>query len=456
MTEGARLDYVFWHPRFDEIISFLSSTRFDTKELASDYVAQTPIISGKTPEDYIFPMKGVPFIGARNIHDNQVDLAECTYLDTDTHERMKSSKITANDVLITMAGAIGRCAVYSENAEANISQAVARLQPNMTNINPHYLSYYLNSRFGQIQFERNRHDVNQPNINTTEIGHIRSVVPPRPIQDQIVRQLHVMEQEIVNIRTKTEKTTSELLNTIPSRLSLNLPSQKHDYYFKFPEQMEDRLDFVWNTPLTEAIRGYLTSRSAIKLRTVVEDEKFEYGMNAYGKEHGKIPFVNIENLDLDGRIHSEGIRFLDDAPEAKQLHEDELLISRSRTVGTCATVTEKENGFTFGSYILRFKVKKDWLANSVYLANFINSPLGQAQVTYLQTGARDTERGGGNNINPTNLGDLLVVLPLNDKDSAHIKKAIEDQLREIETYNKQHEEKLQEYTGAFERVLRSQ
>ena len=48
------------------------------------------------------------------------------------------------------------------------------------------------------------------------------------------------------------------------------------------------------------------------------------------------------------------------------------------------------------------------------------------------------------------------MLPAIDKDSAHMRKAIESQLREIETYINQYKQKLQEYTGAFERVLQDQ
>ena len=140
MASDERLDFVYWNPKYEKIIEVLASKRFPSKELRK--LVRTPIISGKTPENYIFPMKGIPFIGARNIKNGIVDLSHTTYIDDYIHEGMlKSSKVVEGDVLVTMAGSVGRVALYTAKTEANISQAVARVQPKTDEIDPEYLVY---------------------------------------------------------------------------------------------------------------------------------------------------------------------------------------------------------------------------------------------------------------------------------------------------------------------------
>ncbi|MHA1971539.1 MAG: restriction endonuclease subunit S [Candidatus Hodarchaeales archaeon] len=134
------------------------------------------------------------------------------------------------------------------------------------------------------------------------------------------------------------------------------------------------------------------------------EPEIEYGINTTGKKKGKIPFVNIEHLREDGSINTEEIGYVQSADNKKILKKDDILISRSRLVGVCSLVTEKEEGFTFGSYILRMRSKKDSILSPEYLVSFLNSDLGQAQVRMLETGAF------GKNINTDQL--KLIQIPI--------------------------------------------
>lgn len=457
MSSKDRLDYAYWHPRFEKLDTLLTSSRFKVKKLSS--IVQSPIVSGKTPENYIYPTKGVLFIGSRNVRDDCIDLTDVTYIDETIHNGiLRSSKVSAGDVLVTMAGAIGRCAVYDEDEEANINQAVARLQPITKEASPQYLTEYLNSSFGQMQFDRKRHDVNQPNINTTEIGRIKVILPEKNLQDKIVSQLSSIENEIT-LQTKRQQTVLEKLqNVILAELKITVPSIKCDYYIQPFETLGERLDFVWNHPTTHSVKQYLDSLDAIPLGDIVED-KFEYGINALGKERGKIPFVNIEQVNPDGTIHLDGIKYVNRAPPTKLLNPDDILICRSRAVGTCALVTVKEKSFTFGSFILRMRLKENTNMSPWYLVSFINSKLGHIQTRYLQTGSekfaftKKLGRGGGNNINPDQLKKLLVVLPKTAKHQTTIVNEIKKLHTRAENIDKQLKEQKETCKKFFEKAL---
>ena len=452
MTPEDRLDYSYWHPKFDSVIKSLSATKLCVDEISS--LIRSPIASGKTPEDYVYPMRGVCFIGARNVADGKVDLSEVERIEESVHNGMlKNSKVNKGDALITMAGTVGRCALYQESFESNINQAVARIQLNVKRIDPDYAVYFLNSSLGQAQFERNQHQVDQPNINATEIGRIRIVYPRDPTEQiRVARTLNRLRVETEALGAKRDVVLKKASDLVMQELGLETPQVKKDYYARDSDVFGERIDFVWNHPNTDTVKDYLRANGAVSLGSIITGE-IEYGVNDYGKEKGKIPFVNVDNLGLDGRIHTDGIGFLDEVKDSKRLREEDLLISRSRTVGTCSVVSKEQISYTFGSYILRFRIDSTKKVNTRFVADFINSEIGQAQIIYLQTGSREAIRSGGNNINPHQLKQLQIVLP---KDDEHQKDIVEETERLFGEKNKidgDYDTKIREYRESFQKLL---
>jgi len=456
MSSDERLDFIYWNPKYDSIIEVLASKKLQNKALS--LLVRTPIISGKTPDNYVFPMKGIPFIGARNIRNGVVDTSHVTYIDDYIHNGMlSSSKVANGDILVTMAGSIGRVALYTAKTDANISQAVARLQPKTDEIDPEYLVHYLNSYFGQIQFERDRHDVNQPNINTTEIGRIRIILPDKGtnVQKEIVRQLSEVERETEAGKQEQEDILRRLRNITLSELHLSVPSVKVNWYTK-PFGDYERLDYVWNHPTATSVKQYLENQHAIALGQLIEDE-IDYGLNASGKDKGKIRFVNIEQVNPDGTIRYDGMKYVENAPATKFLKTDDILICRSRAVGTTALVNEAENNFTFGSFILRIRLRDRKLAR--YVVSFLNSDLGKIQFKFLQTGSEKfafTEkigRGGGNNINTTNLKQVKVIIPKAPEAQTAIDEKIRQLLKTKQDSDAKLKHQIELQKGLFEKLL---
>jgi len=185
----------------------------------------------------------------------------------------------------------------------------------------------------------------------------------------------------------------------------NLNIMENSYWFvrTFEEvKSEHRLDVRYHDPKYDEIKKYMESNKVRRFESVVIDDGFEYGISKSGLEKGKISFVNIENLTENGYINSDDIKFVNDAPQKKILKPGELLISRSRLVGLASVVTEKEAGYTYGSYIIRFKLKPSEVI-PLFVAKFFNSNKGKLQTELLKTGAT------GENINSSQL--LKVTIP---------------------------------------------
>jgi type I restriction enzyme S subunit len=72
------------------------------------------------------------------------------YITSEFHESLKRSQLKGNEVLVTIAGTIGRAGVNTKVEDGNINQAIAILRLNKK-MNPFFLSAFLNSDAGRIQ-----------------------------------------------------------------------------------------------------------------------------------------------------------------------------------------------------------------------------------------------------------------------------------------------------------------
>jgi len=218
---AVRLDFEHNKPSFD-MIKKLEKGKYKLTKIGSDdpeeKILEEPIKSGSTPENGIYPISGVTFLQGGNIIENGVNLQDHEYVTPEFHEHLKRSQLRGNEVLVTIAGTIGRTGVNTLVKEGNINQAIAVIRLNDKML-PLFLSSFLNSDGGKIQFSKLRHDFGTPNINTTELANIKVPLPSRDTQDVIVAKIaeyedkiaHAKEQKLWNEKQKSEIVTEFLL-----------------------------------------------------------------------------------------------------------------------------------------------------------------------------------------------------------------------------------------------------
>lgn len=150
----------------------------------------TLITKGTTPSTigYKFVESGVNFYKVESIDTyGNIVPSKIEHISYDCHEKMSRSKLQENDVLITIAGALGRTTVItSKNLPANINQAIAILRPKNNLILSKYLHYLLSTnKMNKIINGYNAQSA-QPNINLTQLGELEIDVPTLSIQKHIV------------------------------------------------------------------------------------------------------------------------------------------------------------------------------------------------------------------------------------------------------------------------------
>jgi len=112
------------------------------------------VTKGTTPTsiDLAFATSGVPFIRVQNLRNGRVNLnVDPLYVSPETHRALGRSMILPGDVLISIAGTIGRIAVVDRCApEMNCNQAVAIIRPG-ARLDSLFLKYWLQSVSAQKQ-----------------------------------------------------------------------------------------------------------------------------------------------------------------------------------------------------------------------------------------------------------------------------------------------------------------
>ena len=151
------------------------------------------ITKGSTPTTYgySFLKEGINFIKVENIKNYAIDHATITcFISNECHEFQKRSQLKANDILISIAGTIGRIGVVKKcDVPANTNQAFAIVSGYDKNIVPEYLKYYLvwyiNSKSNSLG-----HGGGMLNLTLTEIKNIQIKLPDNfQIQHKIVDKI---------------------------------------------------------------------------------------------------------------------------------------------------------------------------------------------------------------------------------------------------------------------------
>ena len=146
----------------------------------------TVITKGTTPTTlgYDFVDDGVNFVKIESITENGDFLPDkFAHITTECDKKLGRSQLKTNDLLFSIAGAIGRTAIVTDDIlPANTNQALAIIRVPEGMVDYSYLKYVLQSPDIVGQFEKKKQGVAQLNISLKDIGDF--VIPLRTAKEQ--------------------------------------------------------------------------------------------------------------------------------------------------------------------------------------------------------------------------------------------------------------------------------
>lgn len=168
------------------------------------------VTKGTTPTTlgYEFQDEGVNFLKIECFNENGGFIeSKVAHISEECHKKMKRSQLKNGDILFSIAGAIGRVAIVTEEMlPANINQALAIIRISDEQVYLPYIKLILTSPIVIEQFERKKQGVAQLNLSLKDINEISIPLPSKDKQIELVE----LFDKVVGVISKRNKELSAL------------------------------------------------------------------------------------------------------------------------------------------------------------------------------------------------------------------------------------------------------
>jgi type I restriction enzyme S subunit len=179
------------------------------------------ITKGTTPTSlgFKFTDHGVNFIKVESLTETgQIIPNKVAYISEECHESLKRSQLKANDILFSIAGALGRIGIVNKEiipANTNQALAIVRLAKD-SGILVSFLAKYFTSNLITEEIEKLKGGAAQQNLSLGQLNNLMVPFPPLPEQQRIVSILDEAFDAIATAKANAEqnlKNTRELFES---------------------------------------------------------------------------------------------------------------------------------------------------------------------------------------------------------------------------------------------------
>lgn len=326
--------------------------------------------------------KGVRYLRGQSVTEEGLNLKDELYISTNDHERMIRAEVIPGDVLLTIAGSIGNCCVVEGVEKANINQAIVKIRPSPSTIDPNFLSFFLNSKYGKFQTSRLANGAVQLNVNFSEAGDIKIIVPSLPEQYRLVTAMDEARSQRKQKLAEADALLSSLDDYLLKILGLEPPVKDERKVFAISLQdvkSQGRLNSDYFHP-----ERILALRAMITAAETINCEKLESIVD-FVREKIKKPSENYLGL-AHVQSNTGELTNVDDMAtgDCFTFQTDDVLFARLRPYLNKVYCAEIDGCCSPEFHVLRIYDKNSILPN--YLAVILRSRLILAQTIHMMTG----------------------------------------------------------------------
>jgi restriction endonuclease S subunit len=173
------------------------------------------ITKGTTPTTlkFSFMQEGVSFIKVESLDaDGKVIPQKVAYITRECHEALRRSQLIENDILFSIAGALGRVGIVKEDyLPANTNQALAIIR--LLNCNytlPRYIQYYLQSPKIYSQINKFKVGVAQLNLSLEQTKDFKVILCSFKEQKRIVAKIESLFSRLDSAKDSLERVQQEI------------------------------------------------------------------------------------------------------------------------------------------------------------------------------------------------------------------------------------------------------
>lgn len=162
------------------------------------------LTSGARGWSEYFSKEGDLFLTIKNVKNNKIKIDDVQHIKVPSNKEAERTKVKENDLLISITADLGRTGVVSKaiaSYGAYINQHLSLVRLNMDKINPLFVSYFLETEGGKIQFSKKNQSAVKAGLNFDAIKSLHLINPPLSLQNDFasfVQQIDKSKFEIAN------------------------------------------------------------------------------------------------------------------------------------------------------------------------------------------------------------------------------------------------------------------
>jgi restriction endonuclease S subunit len=366
--EGAtRLDAEYYQPEYLEIEERI-------KKLKTFVLGEISFITdGQHGYFKLDENSEIRQITAQHIIDGFIDKTNADRLSKETHEKNLRASLKENDIVLSTVGTVGNAGVVTkEILPANLDQNVARINLNIKDLDPWYLVVFLNSKYGQLQINRNITGQVQQRLSLETLRHLEIPI--------------ISEQEHVGNLLKNSYKALTLSKSLYSQAEDLLLGELGLKNFKMEEELSyivnlsdvksaHRADAEYFQPKYKKIEEKLVKTFNAKKIKDLDFIKVTTGQYSeeYTSEKNGMPYIRGTNL-MQGTVNLDNIVYIDPQRQIpqKKAKEGDVVVTRVGTIGISARLPKEIEGGTISDNLIRLRFEEKAL-NSYYVSLFFNT-----------------------------------------------------------------------------------
>lgn len=157
-----------------------------------------------------FVESGIKVLGIDNVVNNSFSEIYSRYITSEKYEQLKRYSVQPGDVLVSIMGTCGRCAIAPENLGTAINtKHLCCITLNQSECLPEFLhAYFLQSRSAQRYLQSRARGAIMTGLNMGIIKAMPVEIPPMPLQVEFSKKLKVISRLHTNIRKQLQEVTS--------------------------------------------------------------------------------------------------------------------------------------------------------------------------------------------------------------------------------------------------------
>lgn len=404
LLEGERWSPEYFRPDYMENERILQQ-RSDIHTLGSLVKRLTCGPFGSSVPSSLFQNAGVPFVRMSNVRPFLLDTSNIVHLSDREADRLSAANFKPGDLVLSKTGKTGLATVLPDGSDRYvISQDVVGIELKQP-ASGYFITAFLNSRFGELQFRRIEKGNVQAHLDLTTTRELLVPLPNRRIQDYIGTKVELAERcrakAMLSFREARER-FDEVLSTENFEASANLTN------IIAPNLLTQRLSSEFYLPRYFDLDEHLLSLS-IKIKTIGSIVRFAIiRTTTPNREDGAaIPCIltsDIEPQEIHWREPSLRITpGTYDSHNGKLEEYDVVYASVGPPVGEAAVVLPEHLPIAVGGDVSVLRTTEE--AHPGFLCLYLNSVFGQMQNDRYSRGIRQRR------VYPEDIGSFLIPVP---------------------------------------------